>query len=192
MSNILPITYAINQENEIIFVNEAWSEFASANNAPELAAEKVLNCNLWDFISDDLTRELYTKLIDKARAGHSINFNFRCDSPDFRRFFVMEISLRADQNIQFATRLINVERRIDKNVSQPDALLNGNLIVICSWCQKIEMSDGSWHELEEILSILKLFESAAAPQMSHGMCIACYQSISEKHRDTFAPQTGVE
>ncbi len=192
MSNILPISYVINEENEIIFVNDAWSKFALANNAPELIAEKILNCNLWDFISDDTTRELYQKLVDKARAGHSVNFNFRCDSPDLRRFLEMQITLREDKNIQFDTRIINAEKRIYQNVFQNDARRTDSVIVACSWCKKIETRDGSWHEIEEALSNLKLFESENIPQMSHGMCVSCYQSISEKHQDTFDVKPGVK
>lgn len=185
LSNIRYISYAINQSNEIIFVNDAWSELALANNAPELVAEKVLNRNLWDFVSDDATIELYQQLVGKARAGRSINFNFRCDAPDLRRLFEMKITLQTNQNVQFDSRLITAEKRVYQNVFQTDAQRADGVIVACSWCKKIETRGGIWREIEDALSNLKPFESEKTVQLSHGMCVSCFRSISEKHRNTF-------
>lgn len=191
MNNALHISYVINESDEIIFVNDAWSEFALANDAPELVANKVLNCNLWDFISDAATREIYQKLVDKARAGHSSNFGFRCDSPDLRRFLEMKITLVENKNIQFDTRIINTEKRICQNVFQNDARRTNVVIVACSWCKKVETGDGNWCEVEEFLSDPNLLESENISQISHGMCVSCYQSISKNHRDIFEGKIGV-
>lgn len=185
MSNILNISYVINERNEIVFVNEDWSELAIANAAPELVAENILNRNLWDFISGDTTREVYKNLVEKVRAGRAVNFDLRCDSPDQRRFTEMSITLQENKHIRFDSRVVNAEKRVVQNVFQSDERRSDKVIVVCSWCKKVDMRDGTWREIEEALSNLELFESDNIPKMSHGMCISCYRAISKKHQDTF-------
>lgn len=189
MSSILNISYRINGEDEIIFLNEEWTRFALANNAPEFIAENILNRNLWDFIADDTTRELYQKLIEKVRAGHPIDFNFRCDSSDVRRFSEMKITLLENNHIQFDTFLIKTEERVRQNVFHKDVPRSETILIVCSWCKKIEMQNGVWQEIEEAVSVLELFETENLPQLSHGMCLACYEAITEKQQDTFTAKT---
>jgi hypothetical protein len=183
------VSYRISETDEIIFLNDAWTAFALANGAPELIAEKVLNRNLWDFISDDTTRDVYRQLVDKVRGNRFISFDFRCDSPDLHRFLEMKITLREDKNVQFDTRLISAEKRVYQNAFQKGARRGNGVIIVCSWCKKIDTRDGNWREIEEAVTNLEIFESENIPQLSHGMCVPCYQTITAKHQNTSAVET---
>jgi len=44
------------------------------------------------------------------------------------------------------------------------------LLIICSWCNKIETGNGQWEEVEEAVKTLGLFELETLPMISHGMC----------------------
>lgn len=61
--------YIINSNDEIVFVNEVWSELAIANKATHLLPEKVLNQNIWNFICDLSTVYIYRKILGKVREG---------------------------------------------------------------------------------------------------------------------------
>lgn len=189
MNSISHISYQIDEADDIVFVSDAWSEFALRNGAPHLPAEKVLKRNLWKFIADAATREIYRKLVEKARGGRVIKFDFRCDSTDTRRFSAMTISLLENKNIQFDSRIVRSEKRLYQNVFQTDARRNDSVIVACSWCKKIETEDGGWQEIEDAAASLKIFETENMPQLSHGMCASCYQSITANHRETFHVET---
>lgn len=191
MNNNLHLSYRIDEADDIIFVSDGWSAFALANSAPELVAEKVLHRKLWDFISDETTRDVYRQLVKKVRGGRSVNFYSRCDSPDTRRFLAMTITLQEDKNIQFDTRMINSEKRVYQNVFQKDARRGNSIIVVCSWCNKVETDGGRWREIEDAVANLKIFESENIPQMSHGMCASCYKSVTAKHLSTFGIEIAV-
>jgi len=52
-----------------------------------------------------------------------------------------------------------------------------DLLVICSWCNKIRTENGEWQEVKETIKSLGLFELDALPTISHGMCDSCYQMV---------------
>lgn len=175
------ILYQINHQEQLIFVSDRWSKFALANDGPELIGEKILNRSLWDFITDSTTQELYRKIIQKVRKGHVVNLNLRCDSPGFRRLLSMTITLQGYNNVQFETHIIWMEKRNRQNIFQKDIQRSDDILVVCSWCNKINVGDEIWQEIEEAVSTLDLFECEYLPRISHGMCPSCYQAISEKY-----------
>jgi hypothetical protein len=137
--------------------------------------------SLWDFISDDATKTLYRLLIERVRAGNCVKFEFRCDAPAYRRFLEMNILLLENSDIQFTTHTIRVEERplqnlLSKNISR----MEEEVIIVCSWCNKIKVDEDDWQEIEDFLKTSGLFENEILPQPSHGMCDNCYKIVSEK------------
>lgn len=180
MERNLEILYRINKQDRIVFVNDAWSQFAVENGSPELTSENVLNRSLWDFISDRTTISFYQKILRQVRKGHSMEFNLQCDSGELRRYLVMTVSLRENGDVQFESRLIRAEKRSPQKIFQSDVPRKDEVIIICSWCGKINIGKNNWQEIEDAVKILGLFESDALPQVSHGMCSDCYQIMSRK------------
>ncbi|HLM61288.1 MAG TPA: hypothetical protein VK308_10820 [Pyrinomonadaceae bacterium] len=183
--------YTINGNDEIVSVSKYWAEFADCNDAPELSTGKVLNRRLWEFITDDTTQEVYRKIVDKVRGGKTVAFNFNCDAPAYRRVLEMTVSLLEDGNVQFETREILAEERIRQNVFQNGIERSASIITVCSWCKKFDAQDGNWLEVEEAVLKLNLFEMEKLPQLSHGMCLSCYQLISGDYQDASAENASV-
>ncbi len=52
-----------------------------------------------------------------------------------------------------------------------------DVLIVCSWCNKIEIGNGKWQEVEEAVESLGLFELETVPLISHGMCDSCYQKV---------------
>ncbi len=172
------ISYQINKQDEIIFVNDEWFQFALANDGSNLTREDVLYRSLWDFISDNKVKHLYREILRRVNAGHSLKFNLRCDSPDIRRIIVMKITPQKDGEVKFDSRTIRTQPRMPVFHFKKNAPQTDNLLIACSWCNKIEAGNGKWKEIKEAIKSLRLFEVETLPEISHGMCGSCYQTVS--------------
>jgi hypothetical protein len=176
------IIYKLNDRDEICFVNEAYDEFAVANAGITCASAAVLNYPLWNFITDITTQLLYRDLLQRARAGRRIQFNFRCDSPTCRRLLEMNLSCGEDGMVEFRVRTISEESRPPQALLEPHAARSDQLLRMCAWCKKICLED-VWVDVEEAAARLRLFEQSMLPLLTHGICELCRQAM----RETVAP-----
>jgi hypothetical protein len=180
MKEDFKILYRLNSLDKIVFVNDEWNRFALENDAPEMIAKEILDRSLWDFVSGDTIKNLYQIMLRKVRAGNEFSSNFRCDAPALRRRFQITVSLMENGDVQFETSVIGIEKRVQQDIFDRNAQRSDKLIIICSWCNKFEIEENSWKEIEEAAEKLKLFELEGLPQISHGMCSDCYQSLSQR------------
>jgi len=179
------ITYRINSDDEIIFVNNEWSNFAVANNASELISDKILHLSLWKFITDVTSEQIYRQILRQVRSGLKMQFTIRCDAPETRRLLEMTVSPYGNDKVQFDTRPIWTEERAPQKILQKNLPRKDHIIIICSWCNKIEVGKDDWREVEEAVDALKLFQVETLPQLSHGMCGKCHETISRQLRKGF-------
>lgn len=185
-NNYLRILYRINSRDEIVFVNDEWSRFALANGAAELLPDKILNQSVWNFITDDTTEFLYREIFKKVRRGKVIEFDIRCDSPAMRCLSAVTVaSPNGDGEIQIATRTLWTKRRaspinFDDADSSAAAQPRQPMLIVCSWCKKINVGAEVWEEVEAAIKTLGLFELELLPPQSHGICSVCYREITEK------------
>jgi hypothetical protein len=172
------LVYRVDSLDRIIFVNDQWDAFAHANGAPELVGSTVVGRPMCAFIADHETLYLYDLLRKQAVAGNRpLTLSFRCDSPDVRRSMTMRIEATGDGQIEFRTRPLEIDRRA------PLAVLSGRtrrdpsrLLRICSWCNRGKILNG-WREIDEIVTMLGLFEQEALPQLTHGVCTDCRVAV---------------
>jgi hypothetical protein len=170
------LLYRLNDRDEIVFVNESWSEFAKANGGEGLIALRVLGQQLWSFITDATTRQLYYDVLKRVRAGRQIQFQFRCDSPSRRRLLEMTVLQAAGGVIEFHTRMIREEHREYQALLEPDRAHSDEFLPVCAWCKKVDIG-GTWAEVEEAVTHLGLFERPLLPQLTHGICQVCYTEM---------------
>jgi hypothetical protein len=179
------ISYRINERDEIVFVNDQWSNFSAANGAPELASDKIIKRSLWSFISGNTIQELYRQILQKARAGQAMRFNLRCDSADVRRFLELSVSLKKNGEVQFNSRTLRAEARPSQMIYDTNALRSDEILIVCSWCKKINTGAEIWEEVENAIVSLGLFDLKALPQLSHGMCNDCYRQVTQESQARF-------
>jgi hypothetical protein len=86
--------------------------------------------------------------------------------------------LREREHIEIETRIIQSEERVRQDILRKDARLTDSILKVCSWCAKIDTGEGNWQEIEEAVVNLGLFELENLPQLSHGMCVSCYEVIT--------------
>jgi hypothetical protein len=171
------VAYRIDSADHIKTVNDGWISFARSNGGERLLPPEILNTSLWSWIVDPTTRFVYRNLLSRVRKGAgTVRFQFRCDGPDRRRILQMQITANTPDEVDFQTKLIHNQPRaavelMDKAATRSDAQLT-----ICGWCMRVPVS-GTWVEIEEAIPALGLFEASAMPQLSHGMCPRCYNTM---------------
>lgn len=185
MSIQLHILYRINEHDEIVFVNDEWSQVGVKNGAPDIVSGKILGHSLWSCISGDTIKDIYREILRQARAGQLMRFNFRCDSSDVRRFLELSISLVDNGDLQFKSRTIWAQARQPQMLFDANAPRGDDLLISCSWCKKINTAGETWEEVEDAVVSLGLFELELLPQLSHGMCSGCYRKITKEHQARF-------
>ena len=167
--------YHIDQRDRIASVDDAWRAFAVENGAPQLAGDAVIGQLLLSYITDAETSHLYQVLLQKLRkTGVPIRVPFRCDAPALRRFMELEMAADDAGGVRFTGRLLRLERRAPVNLLDPALQRGESLLRMCSWCKRIDVGGGVWLEVEDAIARLHLFDAAPLPQISHGMCDACF------------------
>jgi hypothetical protein len=189
MSHEACVRYRINDRDEITFVDGAWDRFAETNDGAEIVGNKVLGRILWDFISDGVTRQLYQQIVARVRQGHQAQFKLRCDSPSCKRHLEMTIHAAGTDIIEFATQSLQVEDRPPMALLARGTPRSTELLRACAWCNRIDVGSDEWTEVEVAVERLKLFEVGRMPQLTHGICEACFATMTSTLDDLMASAT---
>ena len=169
--------YELDAELRIQAVDDAWSEFAAANESPELVTPGPLGRHLFDYIQDATTVHLYRALFQRVRTtGKPIELPFRCDSAGLRRFLEMEICPGGSSGLVLQTRVLRLEPRAPSALLDRACPRSGDMVRMCSWCKAVETRSG-WCEVEQAVVALRLFEHELLPTVTHGICPPCYGRV---------------
>lgn len=168
------VEFVLDTENGIARVGGAWDEFALDNDAPDLCGQAVTGKSLLDFVSGKVTRAYLLRLIDRVCAGgEPIELDYRCDSPETRRFMRMRISEQQDGGLRFQHRLLRAEpREVAVHFYRPAERIRG-CYVRCSMCNLIQVGD-AWGEAESLLPARELRKAVA---VIYGICQVCMQKV---------------
>jgi FixJ family two-component response regulator len=169
-----PVTFTIDRHDAIVDVNDSWTTFALANDAPELVRDRVLERSLWDFIVDPTTRQLYGDVLLRVRRGTPARFPFRCDSPTALRHLEMRLTPGPDDTVQLESVVLASELRVQQPLWDRHVWRREALVRACSWCKRVDAA-GEWVEVDEAIGRLRLFEHHDMPSVSHGICPDCFE-----------------
>jgi CheY-like chemotaxis protein len=173
--------YRVDGRGAICWVNDAWLKFA-ADNGWETSARDVVGSQLTDHISDAETRHIYALVEQRARiAPAPLRFDYRCDSPDLRRFMRMEVVYDPSaEQIEYRSRLLRKEPREAVALFDPAlASRSSETVNVCSWCKTVEVGDG-WLEVESAVAALGLLNEPSLPSISHGICPTCSARLTSQ------------
>jgi hypothetical protein len=186
-----PVEYWLDVRDAIARVNDAWTVFALANDAPELAAEHVLHRSVWDFVVDGSTRHLYSAILQRVRGGATIRFPLRCDSPALRRHLAMVVGPEAEGAVRFTCHVRALEARPEQPLWDRAATRRADMLRVCSWCKRVDVQ-GAWKEVEQAVGQLALFDDLPPPTLTHGLCPDCAARIEGVIRTRDAGPQGRE
>lgn len=165
-----PVEFRLDRGNIIIAVNEAWSPFAMANDAPALTEDHVLGRNLMRCVTGDDTRMFVDVMLTSVRlTGRTMTRAYRCDSPGLRRFMEMTIEPEPGGGLLLRHRALRIEARPRPVRLVGSAHSRAGLVQQCSMCNRLRMQS-RWWEVEQ-----------APVQASETMLRVCY-TVCERCR----------
>ena len=171
-----PLAYSLDHRDRIVRVSDAWTRFALENDAPELAAQRILQRSLWDFVDDPTTRHIYTELISRVRHGRTVQFLLRCDSPALRRYLQMTVTLADSSRVDFESLVVGVEPRPIQRIWDRRTIRTSAHVRTCAWCKRLDVRN-EWMEIEDALEPLRIFEMEPLPELTHGICGVCERAM---------------
>lgn len=173
------ISYGIDEADTLVFVDQDWDSFARENDAPELLKEKVVGRNLWDFVTDGVTRALYRGALQQVRRGYSVELTLRCDAPWERRLVVLEVNAGVRADIEFHALQLSTKQRPYQQLLNRNRVNNSSCLFFCCWCNRISSDMGGWFEVEEALERLNLDPLGPLPFLEDVTCPVCYLKTAE-------------
>lgn len=176
------IIYRIDNNDMITYISvPPWDEFALENKGEDIIEENIINKSIWSFIADAETAHIYQMIIDKVRVTRKkISIPFRCDAPDKRRLFIIEVDKHGKNSVNFQSRLRKEEKRESIQAFETDAIRSEEFIRVCSWCKKVYVPHlNKWVEVEEAIIKLKLYSMEKLPRLTHTICDPCRQKLHQ-------------
>lgn len=168
--------YEIDSDDRIVFCNAEWDAFALANGGDDTVFRNIKGKVLWNFVADASSKDLYRRLVVQVRNGRTVKFSLRCDSPETFRMLEMKIYKTEADRVRFATQVKVLEPRSGETINASD---EGEPLLICSWCGRVNIDDHIWHDVEVAIAQMRIFERSHPPAISHGICSDCYLSMAE-------------
>jgi hypothetical protein len=159
------MVYRIDSHDMIVHVDGAFRRFADAVGVPDLP-EDSLGYELWTFIGDEELRAVYKALVSRARAGHVVRLETRCDSPSLMRTVEMDISPLPNGDVEIACRAGGAR------LITPALASGSELLRLCAWCYRVDCG-GVWRGIEDVVAEQHLLEQPTVPLVTHGICDDC-------------------
>jgi len=171
--------YRIDGNDIIRQVSRNWQKFLDQNDGPSNLAERnIVGKSIWDYISGKETIQLYKIVFEKVRRNQKeLKIPFRCDSPDIKRYLTLSLIPAPGNGIDFVSRIIKTEKRASVELLRNDIKRSKEMINMCSMCKKIRISGNRWEEIETAIDELNLFHGRVLPEISHGICPACFADV---------------
>jgi hypothetical protein len=172
--------YRIDSADQIIWADEWWFAFARENGSAELTEEEVLGRPLWDFVSGEVTREVYKDIHARVRrTGNAVVIPFRCDSPSVRRHMQLTITAEEAGNLMYDSLLLRAEPRRWLGVLESKRPRSRSNLRMCSCCKRAFLESMGWLEVEDAYIQLRLFETQEAPELQYTVCPKCREAIKD-------------
>lgn len=179
MSDFAEIIYVVDPNDHLVEVSREWTDFALKNDGAEIISERVIGRSLWDFITDDPTRELYEAVLEHVRPGETTDRVLRCDAPERRRLIEMIVTRRPDGNIEFMKVLLASKPRATQRLLARSTPRNGRRVMVCSWCDLVNVDVEKCFEVEAAMEYLELADTNELPVIDPVVCPSCYATVME-------------
>jgi hypothetical protein len=179
MPDFKEISYVVDAKDRFVAVSPEWLDFAVKNDGEELLPDNVLGHSLWNFIVDDPTRELYQAILERVRSGRPLELVIRCDAPERRRLIEMIITGQPDGTVEFKTVLLASKPREVQRLFAKSTPRNSRHIMVCSWCDLVNVDVDKWFEVEAAMEYLHLSDAVELPRIEPIVCAICYEKVME-------------
>lgn len=167
------LIYELDNDDHIVSVNQVWQDFALANNAPELSYDQVIGQPLEHYISGNVTKNFWRNFLKKVRLSNSaLHLNYRCDSPDLKRFMQIKAYRGSGDSLYFESTLLRSELRTVSIYFKSAKQRGLDTKVRCSFCNNI-LHKNNWVEAESLVQN----KSSLTLDVIYGICPTCQASL---------------
>jgi len=162
--------YQIDAHDCISSVGEDWDAFALANGGGEpILSRHIIGRSLWGFVLGEEVRALYRACLALARTAEGrTQFEFRCDSPEFRRTLTMRIAPGMGGSVVLSTLTMSLTPWPDTG---PSAEGPPGPIVMCGLCRAVNV-DG-WVPVDEWALRYGAESTFRVEQTRYRVCDSC-------------------
>lgn len=164
----------------IVYLNDYLPELTAVKFKCHLIGGKRVHQSLWDSFDDITTEFIYRMILVRVRSGVSVRFNFSCGDADYSRLFEAHICLQNNGEVVFEARNLSENSGSPPNELEKISTRTNEKLLVCSWCERLRITDDDWQSVDEGINTLRLFESQNLPKISHGICSKCYRTIFSK------------
>ncbi|MCX8083671.1 MAG: 60S ribosomal export protein NMD3 [Calditerrivibrio sp.] len=147
--NEIQNSYVLDRDMKIIEVGSRWDLMVYENCGNfHVLKENVLGKSIFDFITGDHIRMWFESLLNLAKiSGKPVIRDYRCDSPEVKRFMKMKIYLLENNLIRLDHYIVKIEK-----IVQPICLNFYNEFYLkvtrCSICNRF-LYKNRWIDVEE-------------------------------------------
>lgn len=167
------VIYELDVNNNIVAVNQSWQSFALANNAPELSHDHVIGKPLMQYISGNITKRFWETFLEKVRLANAVmHLNYRCDSPDLKRFMQIKAYRNESDGLYFESILLRTESRPINIYFKRAQQRGADTKVRCSFCNNI-LHKNHWIEAENLVT----GNHPVTLDVIYGICPVCQDSL---------------
>lgn len=172
--------YRVDGDDTIVAVGGDWDRFAADNEGgARCEARRVVGASLWDFIAGDEIQHLYGLVLGRVReSGRGVVLPSRCDGPRIRRFLSITVTPLEDGAVRFDSTVVRTEARDPVALLDAKVPRSAEVVRICSVCKCVH-DDPLWISVERAVVSLRLFDKPLQPRLSHGLCPACFDLMTE-------------
>lgn len=174
------VSWRFDGDDVLCAVGHEWDGFAQSNNGGHCIPPPI-GSSLSGIVGDSQMYALWAAILQagRQRAGRQLVVTFRCDAPSSRRTMRAEVLSQDGVTVEIVSRIASEEAR--PTVPLLDAAITdrvGEMIRMCSWCAKVRTD--RWVEVEEACRALALLERDKLPPVTHGICEACIDAMTDE------------
>lgn len=167
--------YRLDANDRIVAVGGDWNEFALANDAEGLLAERVIGSAIFDHVSGDVSVMFLRTLLNGARTlQRPTKRPYRCDSPGLKRFMEMVVEPDVHAEVTVHHRLLRTEslKAMFRFAVRQGA---APLATRCSMCNRLKVG-GQWQE-PEVAWAEGLLAAERTTPVIYGVCPDCLADL---------------
>ena len=86
---------------------------------------------------------------------------------------ILAVEPRRDRGLEVTSVLVSADDRDYVALLDPSAPCSDEILMICSWCKRIELAEEGWTDIERSVRTLGLFNESPIPRLSHSLCPRC-------------------
>lgn len=179
------VVVALDHEDRITWVNDAWSRFAQDNGGTEAVARGVVGRSYLDGVHGPL-RGFFARAFARVREeGDPWELSYECSSPELYRMHRVRVAPTAGAGLLMVHGILETRPhdRVPEVAEEKDFRDARGVMVQCSNCRRVRRIGDGWRWVPG-------WVATPSPPVSHGLCAACEGLYLEQSRRRRAARRG--